>query len=82
MQGIETNTNKNNMSQVSMHSFIQHVYSWKYKLKNTTATQRSYEHASLQKQVHSDNDASEVEILGHFGTCWDILGQFERHLDI
>ena len=26
------------------------------------------------KQVRSDNDASEVGILGHFGTTWDILG--------
>ena len=24
------------------------------------------------KQVHSDNDASEVDILGHFRTFWDI----------
>ena len=28
------------------------------------------------KQVHLDNDASEVDILGHFGTFWDISGQF------
>ena len=28
------------------------------------------------KQVHSDNDASEVDILGHLGASWDILGHF------
>ena len=28
------------------------------------------------KQVHSDNNASEVDILGHFGTFRDILGHF------
>ena len=36
------------------------------------------------KQVHSDNNASEVGILGHlehFGTFWNILGQFERLSD-
>ena len=35
----------------------------------------------LLKQVHSDNDASEVDILGHFGTFLDILGQFVRLYD-
>ena len=29
------------------------------------------------KQVHSDYDASEVGILRHFGTTWDILGHFK-----
>ena len=29
-----------------------------------------------KKQVRSDNDASEVGILGHIGTFWDILGHF------
>ena len=33
------------------------------------------------KKLHSDNDASEVGILGHFGTCWDILGQLGRLFD-
>ena len=33
------------------------------------------------KQVRSDNDASEVGILRHFGTFWDILGQFGRLFD-
>ena len=28
-------------------------------------------------QVHSDNDASEVDIQGHSRTFWDILGHFE-----
>ena len=31
---------------------------------------------NTQEQVHSDNDASEVDILGHFGTFYDILGYF------
>ena len=26
------------------------------------------------QQVHSDNDASWLDILGHFATFWDILG--------
>ena len=30
----------------------------------------------VQEQVHSDNNASEVDILGHFGTIWDNFGQF------
>ena len=30
----------------------------------------------MRKQVRSDNDASEVGILGHFGTFWDNLGHF------
>ena len=34
-----------------------------------------------KKQVRSDNDASEVGILGHFGTFWDILGQLGRLFD-
>ena len=37
-----------------------------------------------KKQVRSDNDASELDILGHFGTFRDILdifGQFGRLLD-
>ena len=41
-----------------------------------------------KKQVRSDNDASEVDILGHFGiflghfgTFWDIMGQFGRLYD-
>ena len=45
-----------------------------------------------QKQVHSDNDASEVDfgtswdilLLGHFGTFWDNLEYFSmsfKHLD-
>ena len=28
------------------------------------------------KQVRSDNDASEVDILGHFRTFWDNLEDF------
>ena len=28
------------------------------------------------KQVRSDNDASELDILGYFGTFWDILRPF------
>ena len=28
------------------------------------------------KQVRSDNDASEVDIMGHFETFWDISGHF------
>ena len=35
-----------------------------------------------KKQVHSDNKASEVDILGHFGTFWDILGHFGTFWDI
>ena len=34
-----------------------------------------------EKQVRSNNDASEVDILGHFGTFWDILGHFGIFLD-
>ena len=34
-----------------------------------------------KKQVHSDNDVSEVDILGHLGTFWDVLGQFGRLFD-
>ena len=35
----------------------------------------------LKEQVRSDNDASEVDILGYFGTFWDIMGQFGRLYD-
>ena len=35
----------------------------------------------LSKQVHSDNNASEVDILGHFGTFWDILGHLGTFWD-
>ena len=38
--------------------------------------------SALRKQVRSDNDASEVGILGHFGTFWDILGHLETFWDI
>ena len=31
----------------------------------------------ILKQVRSDNDASELEILGHLGTFFDILGHIE-----
>ena len=31
-------------------------------------------------KVRLDNDVSELEILGHVGTCWDILGQSEDFL--
>ena len=34
------------------------------------------------KQVHSDNDASEVDILGHFGDIWGHLGTFGKISDI
>ena len=34
------------------------------------------------KQVRSDNDASEVGILGHFGTFWDNLVHFGTTWDI
>ena len=30
------------------------------------------------KQVHSDSDASEADILGHFGTPWNIFWKFKR----
>ena len=33
-------------------------------------------------QVHSNDDASEVDILGHFGTFWDILGDLGTFWDI
>ena len=36
---------------------------------------------SVTKQVHSDNNADILDILdvlGHFGTFWDILRQFGR----
>ena len=39
-------------------------------------------HKTKTKQVHSDNDASEVDILGHFGTFWDILGHFGISWDV
>ena len=32
--------------------------------------------ALAQQQVRSDDDASEVGILGHIGTTWGILGHF------
>ena len=32
----------------------------------------------IEEQVRSDNDASEVGILGHFGTFWDNLGHFGK----
>ena len=32
----------------------------------------------IKKQVRSDNDASEVGILGHFGTFWDHSEDFEE----
>ena len=33
------------------------------------------------EQVHSDNDASELEILGHFGTIWDNSEDFMMSLE-
>ena len=36
----------------------------------------------IEEQVRSDNDASEVGILGHFGTFWDNLGHFGTTWDI
>ena len=30
----------------------------------------------IEKQVHSDSDVSEVDILGHFGTFLDIQRHF------
>ena len=33
------------------------------------------------EQVRSDNGASEVGILGHFRTFWDIMAQFGRLYD-
>ena len=35
----------------------------------------------IEKQVRSDDDASELVILGHFGTFRDIMGQFGRLSD-
>ena len=41
----------------------------------------------IVKQVHLENDASEVDILGPFGTFWDISDNLEgfmmslEHLD-
>ena len=34
------------------------------------------------QQVRSDNDASEVDKLGPFGTFWDNLKDFTTSLDI
>ena len=52
--------------------------------KNWTSHGRSFSMSAkeinifqeLYYQVRSDNDASEVDILGHFGKFWDILGHF------
>ena len=41
---------------------------------------RKYKGKTVE-QVHSDNDASEVDILGHLGTFWDILGQLGSLFD-
>ena len=38
--------------------------------------ERGLQNAERNKQVHLDNDVSEVDILEHFGTFWDILGHF------
>ena len=49
-----------------------------------TRTREREREMTSKKQVRSDNDASEVGILGHFGTfwtLWDILGRFGRRLD-
>ena len=35
----------------------------------------------MQVKRRSDNDASELDIFGHYGTFWGILGQFGRLLD-
>ena len=35
----------------------------------------------FNKQVHSDNDASEVDNSGHLRIFWHILGQFGGHFD-
>ena len=35
----------------------------------------------LEEQVHSDNDVSEVDILGHFGTFWYNSEDFLTSLD-
>ena len=35
-----------------------------------------FEYVFVGKQVHSDTNASEVDILGHFGKFKDILGHF------
>ena len=37
--------------------------------------------SNKNKQVRLDNDASEVGILGHFGTFWDNLGHFGTFWD-
>ena len=48
---------------------------------HTIVTYDHETHFDVNKQVRSDNDASEVDILGHFGTFEDILGQFGRLYD-
>ena len=52
---------------------------WKNKVEEKSVvklrTRKSYS-TNFQKQVYSANDASEVDILGLFGTFWDILGQY------
>ena len=35
----------------------------------------------FSKQIHSDNDASEVDILGRFGKFWDFVGHIWTFLD-
>ena len=51
-------------------------------LKNhLKCTKNSLGDPEVIEQVRSDNDASEVDILGHLCTFWDIMGQFGRFND-
>ena len=38
---------------------------------------RCFQNPMFVKQVRSDNDASELDVLGRFETFWDILGYYE-----
>ena len=36
------------------------------------------EDGEYNEQVHTDNDAFELDILGHFGTLWDNSEDFSK----
>ena len=50
-------------------------------LHNTNLKLFFHVNPEIVQQIRSDNDASELDISGHFGTFRYILGQFGRLLD-
>ena len=69
-------------SQKLLSHLVVHALPYRYEKKfQLSNTKLPFRRQQFNKQVHSDNDASEVDNSGHLRIFWHILGQFGGHFD-